>query len=63
MRHVTGALRAQIGGSPDIANDAKGDPVTAMIPAPTAYEQMCPTGTYASSLSGDCICNTGTYRI
>ncbi|KAJ1464630.1 hypothetical protein T484DRAFT_1757959, partial [Baffinella frigidus] len=39
MRHVTSALRAQIGGQPDITGNAVGPFVVPMIAAPTAYEQ------------------------
>jgi len=60
MKVVTGALRAQIGGAPDISRTQKGDPVVAMAPAPTAYEQVCSAGT--TSETGDCaMCQVGTY--
>ena len=60
MKTVSAALRAQIGGAPDIANHAKGDPVVAMAPAPTAYEQVCSAGT--TSEIGDCaMCQVDTY--
>ena len=62
MKDVTSALRAQIGGSPDVSGGGTGDPVTAVVPAPTAYEQICQAGTYVSLTTGDCIgCLAGTY--
>ena len=66
MKHVTSALRAQIGGAPDVAGGGTGDRVTAMVPAPTAYEQRCPVGAEYYPTTGDCIdysklCPTGTY--
>ena len=61
MKVVSSALRAQIGGGPDIADDAKGPAVAAMAPAPTAYEQLCPGG-YVTPSSGDCItCERGSF--
>ena len=40
MRVVASALRAQIGGQPDIANNLLGPAVIPMVPSPTAYEQV-----------------------
>ena len=59
MKVVTGALRAQIGGAPDITTTEKGDPVVAMAPSPTAYEQTCPSGNIA--MDGDCTCAVDMY--
>jgi len=56
MKHVTSALRAQIGGTPDGDNQ---EAVDAMVHAPTAYEQMCPVFTYTNTNTGDCICKPG----
>jgi Tyrosine-protein kinase ephrin type A/B receptor-like len=63
MKHVTTALRAQIGGTPDIANNQVGPAVTPMTPAPTAYEQVCAGGTNPDAATGDCKipCLAGTY--
>jgi hypothetical protein len=55
MKDVTSALRAQIGGGPDIANDEKGDPVDPMVPSLTAYEQACPVEYNRNDNTGDCI--------
>jgi hypothetical protein len=55
MKQVTSALRAQIGGTPDGENQA----VVAMVPALTAYEQVCPVFTYVNTNTGDCICKPG----
>lgn len=62
MKHVTSALRAQIGGNPDIADNALGPAVVQMTAAPTAYEQFCPIGWFIESTTGDCIpCAADTY--
>ena len=70
MKQVSSALRAQIGGAPDVAGGGTGDPVTAMVPAPTAYEQKCTVGFVipSTSTTGDCtnysnVCPTGLYFI
>jgi hypothetical protein len=63
MRHVTAALRAQIGGAPDIANNAVGPAVVPMPPALTAYEQVC--WTVVDITNGDCplrVSSPGEYR-
>jgi Tyrosine-protein kinase ephrin type A/B receptor-like len=65
MKHVTLALRAQLGGTPDIGSDQVGPPVIPMTPSETAYEQVCPAGTYAdaATTTGDCTsCAAGTYN-
>ena len=54
MKHVTSALRAQIGGSPDIAGNLVGPAVVQMPPSETAYEQVCPAGNYLDAANGDC---------
>jgi hypothetical protein len=62
MRHVTSALRAQIGGQPDIADNLVGPAVAPMTPSLTAYEQVCPSGTYLDATNGDCLaCPAGTF--
>jgi hypothetical protein len=69
MKHVTSALRAQIGGTPDIANNELGPAVAQMTPSETAYEQVCPAGKDIDTANGDCttssncaVCPAGTYR-
>jgi hypothetical protein len=62
MKVVTGALRAQIGGKPDGEEVA----VHPMIPALTAYEQMCPVEYNPNAATGDCelsACEAGQYRL
>ncbi|KAJ1465991.1 hypothetical protein T484DRAFT_1757006, partial [Baffinella frigidus] len=65
MKHVTAALRAQIGGAPDlVVENAVGPVVVPMTPAPTAYEQVCPSGAYMAhtTTNGDCTyCGEGAY--
>jgi hypothetical protein len=65
MKHVTAALRAQIGGAPDlVVGNAVGPVVVPMTPAPTAYEQVCPSGAYMAhtTTNGDCTyCGEGAY--
>jgi Tyrosine-protein kinase ephrin type A/B receptor-like len=64
MKQVTTALRAQIGGSPDSGVKYQySSNVVSMIPAPTAYEQVCTAGSFADSTTGDCMtpCLAGTY--
>jgi hypothetical protein len=59
MRQVTTALRAQIGGTPDIGGNLVGPEVAPMAPAPTAYEQVCAAGFNLETATGDCVCGPG----
>jgi hypothetical protein len=63
MKHTTSALRAQIGGQPDIVGGWVGPPVEAMTPTEAAWEHVCPADTLRDPNTHDCKhrCMAGTY--
>jgi hypothetical protein len=62
MMEVTSALRAQIGGTPDISRTSVGPAVVPMTPSATAYEEVCAAGSNLETATGDCVCDPGRTR-